>query len=212
MLKHHAYLCRVSIVKPESVADFVTSLEVTEVNYITLENFGIDDVRALTEKAFVRPQRGSIQLIVVCINSITIEAQQALLKLLEEPPASTAFVFCVSNTLYLLPTVLSRFQLTIINTNHEEGMNNPFFSKFISLSIPERFNEITTRLTAKDTKWIDQIKDGLLWQLKHRSLIHSAESAALLFWIAEHLQTRGASNKMLLEELALTIKPAAEKP
>lgn len=200
------------MVKPESVSTLITSLEVTEVNYITLENFGIADVRALTEKAFVRPQSGSTQLIVVCINSITIEAQHALLKLLEEPPVSTAFVFCVSNTLYLLPTVLSRFQLTVVNHNQEDNVNNPLFSNFVSLSIPERFNEITTRLAAKDTKWVDKIKDGLLWQLKHRSLINSAETAALLFWIAEHLQTRGASNKMLLEELALTMKPAAEKP
>lgn len=212
MLKHHAYLCRVSIVKPESVAAFVASLEVSEVNYITLENFGIDNVRALTEKAFVRPQSGSMQLIVVCINSITIEAQQALLKLLEEPPASTAFVFCVSNTLYLLPTVLSRFQLTVINPNQEEDVSGPFFGEFASLSVPARFNEITLRLAAKDTKWVEEIKAGLLSRLIKSSLVFPPESTALLFWIAEHLQTRGASNKMLLEELALTIKPAAEKP
>lgn len=209
MLKHHAYLCRVSIVKPESIEPFITSLEVSEVNYITLKNFGISDVRTLTEKAFIRPQIGSIQLIVVCINSITIEAQQALLKLLEEPPVSTAFVFCVSNTMYLLPTLLSRFQLTVVTVDVTNDTISPSFSDFILLSVPERFNEITLRLAAKDTKWVEEIKDGLLGQLvKHGSII-PPESVALLFWIAEHLQTRGASNKLLLEELALTIRPAA---
>lgn len=212
MLTHHAYLCRVSIVKPESIESFVASLAISEVNYITLENFGISDVRTLTEKAYIRPQIGSRQLIVVCISSITIEAQHALLKLLEEPPVSTAFIFCVSNTLYLLPTLLSRFQLTAISVGVNDTTASPSFSNFILLSVPERLNEITLRLAAKDTKWVEEIKDGLLGQLvKHGSIVPS-ESVALLYWIAEHLQTRGASNKLLLDELALTLKSAAEKP
>jgi DNA polymerase III delta prime subunit len=211
MLKHHAYLCRVSIVKPESIESFVASLEISEVNYIILENFGIGDVRSLTEKAFVRPQIGSVQLIVVCIKAITIEAQQALLKLLEEPPTSTAFIFCVPQTLYLLPTLLSRFQLTAINTNRVDEIVSPAFVNFSILTVPERLNEITARLAAEDTKWVEEIKDGLLKQLVKHSSNFPSESVALLFWLAEHLQTRGASNKLLLEELALTLKPAAEK-
>lgn len=211
MFVHHAYLCRVTEVKPESIKPFIDSLPVSEVNYITLDNFGIADVRTLTEKAFIRPRVGEKQLLVICLCSITIEAQQALLKLLEEPPTSTAFVFCIPKTLYFIPTLLSRFQLVEFDTETNENNVSEAFTNFLALTIPERVNEIGVRLTAKDIKWVEEIKSGLLSSLKKHSLQTIPETNSTLFWIAEHLQTRGASNKMLLEELALTIKPAAEK-
>lgn len=211
MLVHHAYLCRVTEVKPESITSFIDSLAIAEVDYISLDNLGIADVRTLIEKAFIRPQVGEKQLLVICFCSITVEAQQALLKLLEEPPASTAFVFCIPKTLYFLPTLLSRFQSVVIENSVNEDDVPEAFTNFISRTIPERVNEIGVRLTTKDTKWVEEIKDGLLICLKKHSLQTTPTTNSTLFWIAEHLQTRGASNKMLLEELALTIKLAAEK-
>ena len=42
--------------------------------------------------------------------TISTEAQNALLKMLEEPPADTIFVLCTGNPRQLLPTILSRVQ------------------------------------------------------------------------------------------------------
>jgi DNA polymerase III delta prime subunit len=205
MLEHHAYLIRAENAKPESVQKFVEQLNVSEVSYITLQNFGIDDVRTLIEKAFVRPVSGDTQLIVVSTKAITVEAQQALLKILEEPPNSTAFLFCLPKTLYVLPTLLSRFLEDKTVVEKIEDRTFKAFTEFIALRVAERISEITNRLAKKDLDWVEQIKTGLLNMLVSETKTVSIDKLALLFWVAEHLQTRGASNKLLLEELALSL-------
>jgi DNA polymerase-3 subunit delta' len=209
MLKHHAYLYRVQNVESKEIASFIKTLEVEDVDYFQPEPFGIDDVRELTTKAFSRPTSGSTKLIVVLLKSITVEAQQALLKLLEEPPKSTAFVFCVPHSLYLLPTLLSRFYQP---SGFERIANsNSTFSEFCALNLADRFAEISDRLLKKDKALVDELKQSLVNWLVAKPKNLKNEDIAWYYYIAEHLQTRGASNKMLLEELALSIGPAAEK-
>jgi DNA polymerase III delta prime subunit len=204
MLEHHAYLYRAEVVSPLAVKDIVFKLNISEVNYIELEAFGIDDVRTLTEKAFVRPLVGDKQLIVVCIKTITVEAQQALLKILEEPPISTVFLFCIPTTLYLLPTLLSRFQIENNYTSNEVSLVE--FSDFVSLKVADRITEITNRLAKKDNLWVDKMKAGLLNYIQAESRQLPIQTLSALYFVSEHLQTRGASNKLLLEEMALTLK------
>jgi len=205
MLPHHAYLLRVEDAKPETSQAFVSSLQIEEVNYVTLDSFGIGDVRTLTAQAFVRPQVGDTQVIVVTTSTITVEAQQALLKILEEPPVSTIFVFCLPKTLYLLPTLLSRFFDVTSLENLEIPKENKTLDEFCTLRIADRITEITNRLGKKDLVWVDEIKACLLQKLVNDSKVLAPEKLTLLFFVAEHLQTRGASNKLLLEEMALSL-------
>jgi hypothetical protein len=209
MLNHHAYLCRLSIIEPKQIAGFIKSLAIDDVEYFQPESFGIVDVRELTIKSFSRPEIGNIKLIVVLLTSITIEAQQALLKLLEEPPKSTAFVFCLPHSLYLLPTLISRFHQP--SGFQRLSIENLAFQNFSNLSVSERLAEISSKMIKKDKKWVEEIKQSMLNWLLVRPTPLDNKDIFWLYYIAEHLQTRGASNKMLLEELALSIGPAAEK-
>lgn len=204
MLQHHAYLASVKEISQESAAPFITQIDIDEKTYISSDSFGIGDVRSLTEKAYMMPREGSKQLIILSVKSITEEAQQALLKILEEPPVTTVFLFCVPDSLYLLPTLLSRFQkLTSIEPAAESTCEA--FELFIKMTVPERLNEVTKRLTAKDLTWVGEMKVGLLDFLKSDSRKISPDKLSLLYWLSEHLLTRGASNKQLLEELAFSI-------
>ena len=60
-----------------------------------------------------RPLRRA--LIVEHANALTTEAQNAYLKLLEEPPADTVMVLTVSSQRALLPTILSRVQTITVH-------------------------------------------------------------------------------------------------
>lgn len=211
MLNHHAYLHRVTNVEKDAVETFVQTLAVTDVEYFSPEAFGIDDVRTLTDMSFIRPVQGDIRLIVVLLKSISTEAQQALLKLLEEPPSSTTFVFCVHSSLYLLPTLLSRFHQQD-NSFSDNTERSKAFEEFCSKAITERLTEITTRLAAKDKNWVEELKHSLLSWLTTKPQKVDVQTLSWLYYIGEHLQTRGASNKILLEELAITMGQAAEKP
>ena len=119
-MPHHALLYRAPAVSRETALSLVSLLEASEVEYVEVSGFGIDDVRALTTVAYRTPSIGSRLGVVVILQTITVEAEQALLKLLEEPPLTTGFLFCVPESVFLLPTLLSRFNEVTPALSREE--------------------------------------------------------------------------------------------
>ena len=71
----------------------------------------IDQVRDSIERSAYRPFEGRRRVVIINdAEALNIEAQNALLKTLEEPPAASTFVLVTSRPDMLLPTVLSRCQ------------------------------------------------------------------------------------------------------
>ena len=69
----------------------------------------IDQVREAIDRAAYRPFEGRRRVVIVdAADALVGEAQNALLKTLEEPPASSVFVLLTSRPDLLLPTVRSR--------------------------------------------------------------------------------------------------------
>jgi replication-associated recombination protein RarA len=73
-------------------------------------SIGIEQIRSLVQAAALRPYHGnSVRVIVVDeAETLTLEAQNALLKLIEEPPPATRVILIATETERLLPTVRSR--------------------------------------------------------------------------------------------------------
>lgn len=59
-------------------------------------------------------------------DTLTTEAQNAYLKLLEEPPADTLMILTAGNTRALLPTILSRVQVITVHTPTEQAVKQHF--------------------------------------------------------------------------------------
>jgi len=69
---------------------------------ITVENFekiiGIEDVRNIQKKLFLKPIKSEVKSVIIdAFLGLTVEAQNALLKVLEEPPANTIIKFFPSD-------------------------------------------------------------------------------------------------------------------
>jgi DNA polymerase-3 subunit delta' len=74
-------------------------------------NIKIDQVRDAIEKSAYRPFEGRKRVVIVDeADALIVEAQNALLKTLEEPPSASMFVLVTSRPDVLLPTVRSRCQ------------------------------------------------------------------------------------------------------
>ena len=69
----------------------------------------VDQIREAIDRAAYRPFEGRRRVVIVDgADALVVEAQNALLKTLEEPPPSSVFVLVTARPDLLLPTVLSR--------------------------------------------------------------------------------------------------------
>ena len=87
-------------------------------------DIGIEQVRNLKKNIYLSPLKSPQKAVVVKVDKITKEAQNSLLKILEEPPNNTIIVVIHSNLEVFLPTILSRcfiIKLDIENKTVDEN-------------------------------------------------------------------------------------------
>ena len=74
-------------------------------------NNGVDDVRDISQQAYTASTTSKYKVFIVdeC-HMVTIQGWNAMLKLIEEPPANTIFIFCTTNPEKVPKTILSRVQ------------------------------------------------------------------------------------------------------
>ena len=74
-----------------------------------VQGFHISLVREIRESAFVLPNEAEKKVYILCnTQEMSTQAQNALLKILEEPPEHCMFILTVDSRAHLLPTILSR--------------------------------------------------------------------------------------------------------
>ena len=197
-MTHHALVCRVDSVQSFSLNQTDTGADVYDQYFV---KFGIEDARDLVLKAYGTPNTETTQCLVVRTDFITLEAQNALLKIVEEPPASTRFVFVLPNDFTILPTLASRFSGYVADTK-VEIQQNEIFDLFLKQNYKDRLQAIEQATKNKDINWQRAVKQGLISYLKQQK---SIKQLGQLEYIARMLLTRGASNKMLFDHLALLL-------
>ena len=86
-----------------------TALDLIEIDGAS--NRGIDDIRALKESIKLAPNRAAKKVYVIDeAHMLTMEAFNALLKTLEEPPSHAVFILCTTALEKLPATIISRCQ------------------------------------------------------------------------------------------------------
>lgn len=74
-------------------------------------NNGVDKIRAIIDEAGFQSLDSKYKIFILDeAHMITTEGWNAMLKILEEPPKNTIFIFCTTDPQKIIPTVLSRVQ------------------------------------------------------------------------------------------------------
>ena len=127
---------------------------------------GIPDIRVLQKKLFLKPIKSKTKAIVLeGYNGLTIEAQNALLKVLEEPPAHTIIYILIPNKDLLLPTILSRCKIVELKDESFElsqEENTQYLNILISLlelSVGERLKlaQDIVRNKGEASMWLEKM-------------------------------------------------------
>lgn len=72
-------------------------------------SFHVDEVRNIREQAFIKPNESDAKVFLLKnVQNMSVQAQNALLKIIEEPPAGVYFILTCDNKSALLETTLSR--------------------------------------------------------------------------------------------------------
>ena len=181
--------------RSEAPHAFAIANDDREQRYFDYERLGISEARSIQAVAYRTPQTAARQVLIIRSQQLTTEAQNALLKVVEEPPATTDFALVIGPATQLLPTLSSRL---IELTESQEAGVTPEFYAFLAAPVADRLTQIEQWQKAKNQAWLDAIHAGFLVWLRTNTT-----PTPTFQLVAERLNTRGASNKLLLEALAL---------
>ena len=185
--------------------------------YNKYENLTIDDARNLKKMHESRPvsAKGK-KIFIVVADNINAEAQNALLKLLEEPASYAHFFIIIPQMNLLLPTVRSRLHFIntdkVVTKNDDSNDLSEDVKKFLDAGKVKRL-EIVKKVAeeiSKDKKTkqyaIDFVNEV---QRQIRSDAQNLSKSALALEVTQltlkYLNDRAPSVKMLLEYVSLSI-------
>lgn len=220
---HHAYLIEgaPSEVTPILVGALGRHLGIEiknnpDLTIIYNDSFGIDEARMLSEMqsraAFGGTQEIVHKFFIIGTNSLTREAQTALLKTFEEPTAGTHFFLIVPRGDAILPTLKSRVVLIDGRPTSAIGDDAKKIADQLLDSAPsDRFALIkkiteTKKGESVDREMIRRILDHVERILYTRMAgMPSQEIFREIYQAKTYLINRGSSPKMLLEHVVMVL-------
>ncbi|MDO8569218.1 MAG: hypothetical protein Q7R89_00290 [bacterium] len=166
--------------------------------FFKTEIFGIDEARELkllsTRKAVV-----SRKIFLITPVRLTLEAQNALLKIFEDPFPDTFFFLAVREEGLIVPTLRSRMQTLQIPKRPSFGSNEA--EEFLSLSLKDRL--LFAKDFANEEKNLTIFLDNLLFLLRKRSEMH--ESMEKVYTIRRSIGDSGIASRLVIEHLSLVL-------
>lgn len=168
----------------------------------------VEDARRVAERAAGAPFRGDTKVVIVAASRAYHEAQNALLKIFEEPPPGTYLFLILPSLGGLLPTLRSRVQ----ELNIQEGSKkiNEGAEKFMTAT-KEKRSAMIKKLTSgadederrENREEAIAILNGVEAALLHQGFEEHVATLNDIATLRGHLYDRSAPVRMILEHLSL---------
>lgn len=124
--------------------------DITRVSALEGKKFlSVAQIRELRADAFVKSHSASHRIFIIeDAHRMNEQAQNALLKVLEEPPKNVVFILLVTSKTMLLDTIISRcVLLSLLESRHEDDANKELADNFIDLLLSGSEYEMLKLLT-----------------------------------------------------------------
>lgn len=120
----------------KAISQIFVDQQIADYNYVffnsSFENLSIDMAREIgKELAYTNFSDQTRFLVIYCLEKSSLEAQNALLKNLEEPPANTQIILTTTDPSNILPTIFSRVEVYKISDETEQGSSSEIFEKIL---------------------------------------------------------------------------------
>ena len=185
-------------------------------NLINLENkksiINVDEIKNLTRKIYLKPYESNIKVIIIWMpEKMNNQASNKILKILEEPPSNTYIIFVGNSKDELLPTVLSRLQITYIPNFTDSEINE----YLISLGVDSSKSNVISKLVDGDlskaisltsNKTNDSVleEDFITWMRLCFSLIKKNNSNDLILFLGK-ISKYSRENQIIFLSYSLSI-------
>jgi DNA polymerase III delta prime subunit len=182
-----------------------------DISTFTYGLFSVGDARRVCESAVQAPIAGEYKAIVIGANRAYHEAQNALLKLFEEPPKNTYLFLILPSLGGLLPTLRSRVQIQGRKIEGREYKVSEEAEKFLKATKEKRSAIIKKLATGSDEEERRENRDEVIAIVNGveaalaTDVAKNAETLREVATLRGYLYDRSAPVRMILEHLSLVL-------
>ena len=183
-------------------------------------SISVESIRFIREDAYIKPNEAPRKVYLLKdAEDMTPVAQNALLKVLEEPPDHVVFIMTCRNARDLLPTVLSRSQIFSLSDVREDTQISETTEQFVEYLLREDARSyvfLTAPLIAGKDRFIQFLaqlsrifRDALLYQAADVPVSPAAQKAGdyltakaliRLYELADETQKSAENKKLVLNQ------------
>ncbi len=153
----------------KTISEVIASLPLYSSRVIQNEEEGKSEFLLIHSKKALKEAyiaTNEIKYIILAADSFRIEAQNSLLKILEEPPENIIFIIISSSKNSILPTILSRLQVKYLRTK-KEMIESPLRIEKLDLKDIYHFLKQNQRVSKSEAK---EIIESILYTVYKQNL------------------------------------------
>lgn len=171
------------------------------------QKLGVEQAKKIRAHLATKPYQGLNQAVVLLsADDLTVEAQNSLLKTLEEPPGKSIIILAVKSLDHLLPTLVSRCQIMYLDYGVTDAGNSERYldqiKKLEEGSLDERFSFIDKLENREELlpSLTQYFRDKLVKNPADQNLISFMEDLIQAQkWVDQNVTTRAILEYLMLK-------------
>ncbi len=170
-------------------------------------SWGMDESRDLKQFSSHRPVSFPVKVLILAPETISFQAQNSLLKLLEEPSSDTHFFIVTKRLEEYLPTIISRCQVIKQESDLFDGKLQDSVKNWLKSDIAVRLEIIKEVLKEEEnvSTFVSDWLNCLLSVYWPKVSGNDKLVAAVLVKAISQAGQRGSSHRVILEHLSLVV-------